>query len=87
MTRRPSRPGAARDCVRVALLEVGADVVAEEDPVSADPESVRATSPQVLMIVLDAASEDATGQPAAIASSGGRPNPSKSEGKTMSRAV
>lgn len=57
-----ARPGAARDCVRGALLEVGADVVAEEDPVSADPEAVRAASPHVLMIVLDAGSEDALGR-------------------------
>lgn len=57
-----ARPGAARDCVRGALLEVGADVVAEEDPVSADPEAVRAAAPQVLMIVLDAGAEDALGR-------------------------
>lgn len=57
-----ARPGAARDCVRGALLEVGAQVVAEEDPVSADPEAVRSASPQVLMIVLDTASEDALGR-------------------------
>lgn len=57
-----ARPGAARDCVRSALLDVGADLVAEEDPTSADPQSVRATAPQVLMIVLDAAAEDALGR-------------------------
>lgn len=57
-----ARPGAARDCVRAALLEIGAQLVAEEDPVSADPEAVRAASPQVLMIVLDSASEDSLGR-------------------------
>ncbi|HEY4581525.1 MAG TPA: chemotaxis protein CheB [Lysobacter sp.] len=54
-----ARPGAARDCVRGALLEAGADIVAEEDPGSASPESIRDASPQVLMIVLDAVSEGA----------------------------
>jgi chemosensory pili system protein ChpB (putative protein-glutamate methylesterase) len=57
-----ARPGAARDCVRAALLEVGADLVAEEDPTSAEPRAVQAASPQVLMIVLDAAAEDALGR-------------------------
>ncbi|MFZ5657693.1 MAG: chemotaxis protein CheB [Pseudomonadota bacterium] len=57
-----ARPGAARDCVRTALLDVGAELVAEEDPTSADPQAVRAASPQVLMIVLDAAAEDALGR-------------------------
>jgi chemosensory pili system protein ChpB (putative protein-glutamate methylesterase) len=57
-----ARPGAARDCVRAALLDVGADLVAEDDPTSADPQAVRAASPQVLMIVLDAAAEDALGR-------------------------
>lgn len=54
-----ARPGAARDAVRGALLEIGADVVAEDDPTSAAPDAIRGTSPQVLMIVLDAISENA----------------------------
>ncbi len=54
-----ARPGAARDCVRGALLEVGADIVAEEDPGATSPEAIRESSPQVLMIVLDAVSEGA----------------------------
>lgn len=57
-----ARPGAARDCVRAALLDVGVELVAEEDPTSADPQAVRAAAPQVLMIVLDAAAEDALGR-------------------------
>ena len=57
-----ARPGAARDCVRAALLEIGADLVAEEDPTSAEPQSVQAAAPQVLLIVLDAAAEDALGR-------------------------
>jgi chemosensory pili system protein ChpB (putative protein-glutamate methylesterase) len=54
-----ARPGAARDSVRVALLEIGADIVVEEDPGSTSPEAVRGASPDVLMIVLDAVSESA----------------------------
>jgi chemosensory pili system protein ChpB (putative protein-glutamate methylesterase) len=54
-----ARPGVARDCVRGALLEVGADIVAEDDPGSASPEAIRDASPEVLMIVLDAVSENA----------------------------
>ena len=54
-----ARPGPARDCVRGALLEVGADIVAEEDPAAASPEAIRDAGPQVLMIVLDAVSESA----------------------------
>lgn len=57
-----ARPGAARDCVRAALLEVGVELVAEEDPSQADPQAIRGAAPQVLMIVLDAASEDALGR-------------------------
>lgn len=57
-----ARPGAARDCVRAALLEVGVELVAEEDPAQADPRAIRGATPQVLMIVLDAASEDALGR-------------------------
>lgn len=57
-----ARPGPARDCVRGALLEIGAEIVAEDDPASADPEAMRAVAPQVLMVVLDAGSEDALGR-------------------------
>jgi chemosensory pili system protein ChpB (putative protein-glutamate methylesterase) len=54
-----ARPGAARDCVRGALIEVGADIVVEDDPGSASPEAIRDSSPEVLMIVLDPVSENA----------------------------
>lgn len=57
-----ARPGAARDCVRDALTEVGAVIVAEDDPVSADPDTLLACAPQVLMVVLDPTSEDALGR-------------------------
>ncbi len=57
-----ARPGAARDCVRTALLDVGVELVAEEDPAQADPDAIRGATPQVLMIVLDAASDDALGR-------------------------
>jgi chemosensory pili system protein ChpB (putative protein-glutamate methylesterase) len=54
-----ARPGPARDCVRGALLEIGADIVAEDDPASTSPDAIRGASPEVLMIVLDPASENA----------------------------
>ena len=54
-----ARPGPARECVRGALLEVGADIVVEEDPGAASPEAIRGASPEVLMIVLDPVSENA----------------------------
>lgn len=57
-----ARPGAARDCVRAALLEVGAQLVAEEDPAQVEPQAIRDAAPQVLMIVLDSATEDALGR-------------------------
>lgn len=56
------RPGAARDCVREALTGVGALIVAEDDPLSADPQTFLDSTPQVLMVVLDPASEDALGR-------------------------
>ncbi|WP_196804314.1 chemotaxis protein CheB [Lysobacter sp. HA18] len=52
-----ARPGAARDSVRGALLDIGADIVAEEDPGASSPDAIRSVSPDVLMIVLDAVSE------------------------------
>ena len=54
-----ARPGAARDCVRSALLEIGADIVAEEDPGATSAEAIRGAAPEVLMIVLDPVSENA----------------------------
>lgn len=54
-----ARPGAARDNVRGALLEIGADIVVEDDPTAASPDAIRGASPEVLMIVLDAVSENA----------------------------
>ena len=54
-----ARPGAARDSVRGALLEIGADIVAEEDPGASSPDAIRGASPEVLMIVLDPVSEAA----------------------------
>lgn len=54
-----ARPGAARDSVRGALLEIGAEIVCEDDPTSAQPADVRGAAPDVLMIVLDTVSEGA----------------------------
>ncbi|WP_462115168.1 chemotaxis protein CheB [Lysobacter xanthus] len=53
-----ARPGTARDSVRGALLEIGADIVVEDDPGTASLDDVRGASPEVLMIVLDAISEN-----------------------------
>ncbi|GAB2501693.1 chemotaxis protein CheB [Lysobacter humi (ex Lee et al. 2017)] len=57
-----ARAGTARDCVRGALLEIGADVVVEADPASVEPDAIRSAAPRVVMVVLDAVAEDALGR-------------------------
>lgn len=57
-----ARAGAARDCVRGALLEIGADVVVEADPASVEPDAIRNAAPRVVMVVLDAVAEDTLGR-------------------------
>ena len=54
-----ARPGAARDRMREALGQAGADVVLEADPASTNQEAVLAARPEAALIVLDAATDEA----------------------------
>ena len=54
-----ARPGAARDRMREALGEAGANVVLEADPSSTDQQAVLAAQPEAALIVLDAATDEA----------------------------
>lgn len=53
-----ARAGVARDHLRVALDEAGADVVLVEDPNTLDQDGLAAVSPQVVLVALEAAIED-----------------------------
>lgn len=52
------RAGDARDHLRRALADLGADIVVEGDPVELDPGTVGDTRPGVLVISLDSAMEE-----------------------------
>ena len=54
-----ARAGAARDRMREALDQAGADIVLEADPATTDQAAVLAAQPQVALIVLDAATDEA----------------------------
>ncbi|GAB2671205.1 chemotaxis protein CheB [Arenimonas aestuarii] len=54
-----ARPGDARDQLRRALAELGADLVAEGDPSELDPATVAGHSPRVVLVSLEPAIEDA----------------------------
>lgn len=54
-----ARPGAARERMRDALGQAGADVVLEADPASTSPDAVLAARPEAALVVLDAATEEA----------------------------
>jgi len=54
-----ARPGDARDQLRRALSELGAELVAEGDPNELDPATVQAASPAVVLVSLEPAIEDA----------------------------
>ncbi|MBS7456092.1 chemotaxis protein CheB [Coralloluteibacterium stylophorae] len=54
-----ARAGAAREQLRQALVEHGAVLVAEGDPAELDPGHVAAQAPQVLLVGLEPAVEDA----------------------------
>lgn len=54
-----ARPGAARDRMREALDQAGANIVLEADPANTDQAAVLASQPQVALIVLDAATDEA----------------------------
>ena len=53
-----ARPGPACDRMRAALVEAGALVVLEADPVSLPQDALVAAGPHVVLVVLDAATED-----------------------------
>ena len=54
-----ARPGAARDRMREALGEAGANVVLEADPTATDQAAVLEAQPEVALVVLDAATDEA----------------------------
>ncbi|GGA86121.1 hypothetical protein GCM10011521_25780 [Arenimonas soli] len=54
-----ARPGDARDQLRRALAELGAELVAEGDPSELDPATVAGHSPRVVLVSLEPAIEDA----------------------------
>ena len=53
-----ARAGAAREHLRVALHEVGAEIVLEDDPNSLDAQTLGDASPQVVLVALESAVED-----------------------------
>ena len=53
-----ARPGPACDRMREALVEAGALLVLEADPVELAHETLVAAAPHVVLVVLDAATED-----------------------------
>jgi chemosensory pili system protein ChpB (putative protein-glutamate methylesterase) len=54
-----ARPGAARDRMREALGEAGANVVLEVDPTATDQAALLEARPEVALVVLDAATDEA----------------------------
>lgn len=54
-----ARPGIACDRLRVALADAGAQVVLEADPLTLDPATLDAAQAQVVMVALDAQTEEA----------------------------
>jgi chemosensory pili system protein ChpB (putative protein-glutamate methylesterase) len=53
-----ARPGAARERLRLALHEAGAEIVLEDDPNTLDSEALDDAAPQVVLVALEAAIED-----------------------------
>jgi chemosensory pili system protein ChpB (putative protein-glutamate methylesterase) len=53
-----ARPGQARERLRVALHEAGAEIVLEDDPNSVDGEALSDSAPQVVLVALEPAIED-----------------------------
>ena len=54
-----ARPGAARDRMREALDQAGANIVLEADPATTEQGAVLEAQPEVALIVLDAATDEA----------------------------
>ena len=53
-----ARPGQARERLRVALHDAGAEIVLEDDPNSVDGEALSDSAPQVVLVALEPAIED-----------------------------
>lgn len=53
-----ARPGAAREHLRLALHEAGAEIVLEDDPNTLDAQALVDASPQAVLVALDAAIEE-----------------------------
>lgn len=53
-----ARPGQARERLRVALHEAGAEIVLEDDPNSVDGNALSDSAPQVVLVALEPAIED-----------------------------
>ncbi|RZA32299.1 MAG: chemotaxis protein [Lysobacteraceae bacterium] len=53
-----ARPGRAREQLRQALHEAGAEIVLEDDPNTLDGQALGDASPQVVLVALEAAIED-----------------------------
>ena len=53
-----ARPGPAREQLRLALHEVGAEIVLEDDPNTLDGAALGNASPQVVLVALESAIED-----------------------------
>jgi chemosensory pili system protein ChpB (putative protein-glutamate methylesterase) len=53
-----ARPGEARERLRVALHEAGADIVLEDDPNTLDADALGSSAPQVVLVALEPAIED-----------------------------
>ena len=53
-----ARPGEARERLRVALHEAGADIVLEDDPNTLDAEALGGSAPLVVLVALEPAIED-----------------------------
>ncbi len=54
-----ARPGAACERLRSALSDAGAQLVLEADPTTLDPSALGLAAPQVIVVALDAVTEDA----------------------------
>ncbi|KRA54860.1 hypothetical protein ASD77_09860 [Pseudoxanthomonas sp. Root65] len=53
-----ARPGEARERLRVALHEAGAEIVLEDDPNTLDADALGSSAPQVVLVALEPAIED-----------------------------
>jgi chemosensory pili system protein ChpB (putative protein-glutamate methylesterase) len=67
-----ARPGAACDNLQAALRQLGADVVAVQDPGDGDPAAIDAAHPAAVLVALEPAVEDALDRYDAVLAEPGR---------------